>query len=62
LGNLSANVNYTAIDLLKQTPERIDWNLSFNSNTEAVELLKQNPIKLIGADYHLMTARKRLSC
>jgi hypothetical protein len=24
LGNLSANVNYTAIDLLKQT-QRIDW-------------------------------------
>jgi hypothetical protein len=47
---------------VEANPRELTGNLSFNSNTEAVELLKQNPIKLIGADYHLMTARKRLSC
>ena len=39
---LSQNPN--AIDLLKENPDKIDWQmLSFNPNAEAIALLKENP-------------------
>jgi ribosomal protein L24E len=38
----------TAVELLKQNPDKINWfYLSHNTNKNSLEMLKQNPDKII---------------
>jgi hypothetical protein len=41
---LSGNTCCSAVDLLRENPDKIDWYISGNTSDAAVELLRKIPI------------------